>query len=151
MAEGSVLAARVRTGLASMNSIPAPEQKSLRQFGLITGTAVALMFGLVLPWLGGWVLPLWPWIIAAMLVGLALLVPRGLKPVHVVWMRVGHIVNWVVGVTALAVVYCVVVVPTGIVLRTLMKGPMRDRIEPAARSYRVPSPVSDRKRLERPF
>ena len=42
-------------------TIPELDRAGLRQFGLLMGGFVALVFGLLLPWLFERTLPLWPW------------------------------------------------------------------------------------------
>ena len=64
-------------------------RKELREFGLITGAIVAGLFGLLLPWLIGHALPLWPWYVFAVLAAIAIVVPVALKPVYRVWMAFG--------------------------------------------------------------
>lgn len=128
-----------------------PEKKALRDFGLVMAAAVALVFGLVVPWFTDSALPVWPWLVAAALAGVALTLPRLLKPVYTGWMRVGAVLNWLVSRLTLALVYYVVVVPTGAVMRLVKHDPLRRRLERDAESYRVTSIPLDRKHLERPF
>lgn len=135
----------------AMNPSPASEKKMLRDFGLVMATAVAIVFGLAVPWFTDAALPVWPWLVAAMLAGVALTSPRGLKQLYAAWMRVGQVLNWLVSRLALALVYYAVVVPMGAVMRLVKHDPLRRRLEREAESYRVRSSPPDRKHLERPF
>ena len=47
----------------------------LRQFGLLFGAILVLLFGLLLPFLIGYSFPLWPWVVALLFTALALLAP----------------------------------------------------------------------------
>ena len=48
------------------------DHKGLRQFGLQMALVIPMLFGLLLPWLFGWFWPLWPWMVAAGFLLLAL-------------------------------------------------------------------------------
>ena len=128
-----------------------PDRKILRNFGLLIAAVIVLVFGVVLPWLRGSAFPLWPWLVAATLAALALIRPAALRPIYRVWMRFGHLMNWLVSRVTLFIVYYTIVVPMGIIMRLCGKDPMRRSWEHAATSYRVSSPGLDRKHLERPF
>lgn len=134
-----------------MNSQRPPDRKELRRFGLIMGAAVALMLGIVVPWLAHFTFPAWPWYIAAVFVGLGLLWPPALKPMYISWMLIGRVLNWLVSRAALVLVYYALVVPTGVVRRLLKKDPMKRRFERDAMTYRTPLPTLDRKHVEKPF
>lgn len=134
-----------------METSAVPTKQELRNFGLLLGAVIALIFGVAVPWLWGAASPVWPWPVAATLAALALVVPPALKPVYTVWMRIGHVLNWLVSRVALALVYYVVVVPMGLLMRAFTQDPMRRRFEPQAKTYRVPTPAPERKHLERPF
>ncbi len=70
-----------------------PDAAELRQFGFIMGGFIALVFGLVLPWLFGRPWPAWPWLVAAVFAVWALAAPRTLRPVYRAWMRFGAIMG----------------------------------------------------------
>ncbi len=65
-------------------------EPELRKFGLTTGAIAAVLFGLLLPWIFGHRLPLWPWCVAGTLWLLALVYPKALQPIYTVWMKIGH-------------------------------------------------------------
>ena len=69
--------------------IPELDRSGLRKFGLTTAAIVALLFGLLLPWLFGRGYPLWPWFLSGLLFVWALALPAGLAPVYKGWMKVG--------------------------------------------------------------
>ncbi len=134
-----------------MHRSSTPEKKALRDFGLIMAAAVVLVFGLAVPWFTNSALAVWPWLVAAVLAGVALTSPRGLKQLHAAWMRVGQVLNWLVSRLALALVYYAVIVPMGTIMRLFKYDPLRRRLEREAESYRVRSNPPDRKHPERPF
>jgi hypothetical protein len=58
--------------MSSDHTIPELGRKGLREFGLTTGIAIVVIFGLFFPWLLERPWPTWPWVIAAGLWFLAL-------------------------------------------------------------------------------
>src|SRR6266566_271158 len=126
-------------------------REELRRFGLILASGVALMLGVVVPGVRRMPFPLWPWVVAATLVGLALLVPRALVPIHIIWDRVTHFINWTLSHLALALIYYVVVMPMGLATRFAGKDLLKRRFERHGQTYRVPSQIPDSKHMEKPF
>ncbi|TAF51137.1 MAG: sxtJ [Oscillatoriales cyanobacterium] len=61
------------------------DKKGLRDFGLLIGGLIAVLFGLAVPLLRRSSLPWWPWAICAILVVLALVAPKSLNPVYHGW------------------------------------------------------------------
>jgi hypothetical protein len=70
-------------------------EKELREFGLITAAIAAGLFGLVLPWLKHHAIPYAPWIVAVVMLLLALLAPLALKPVYRIWIKIGDLLGWI--------------------------------------------------------
>ena len=71
------------------------EQVNFRSFGLVSGAMVIGIFGLLLPLLFGNEINVesWPFYLAAVLAGVALVVPSFLEPVYKVWMRFGAVMG----------------------------------------------------------
>jgi hypothetical protein len=127
------------------------DRKGLREFGIVTGAIVAGLFGLFFPWLLEIELPLWPWILAAVLIGWALLAPATLQPVYRGWMRVGLLIGTVTTPLILGIAFLALFVPTGLIMRALGRDPMARELDDRIPSYRVPSHERDAKHMERPF
>lgn len=134
-----------------MHEIPTLDKKGLRQFGLITGGFVAVLFGLALPWLFGWRFPGWPWVVAAILVSWALIWPQGLNPVYRGWMRVGLVIGSVVNRIVLGIAFYLLFFPMGLVMRLFGHDPMARSLDPRKDSYRVPSKPAPTHNMEKPF
>lgn len=135
----------------SDHAIPDIDRKGLRSFGLTTGAIVAALFGLFFPWLLERSIPLWPWIILAILGSWALVAPASLKPVYRGWMRFGLLLSKITTPIIMGLVFFVVVLPAGLVLRLLGKDPMHRRFDAAAGSYRIESVKPTKENLENPF
>ena len=131
--------------------IPELDRKGLRDFGLTTGIAVVVIFGLFFPWLleRGW--PMWPWIIAAVLWSLALIQPLWLRRIYRGWMGFGLLASRVMTPLVLGIVFFGMITPMALIMRLTGKDPMRRAFGPNQKSYRVKSIKSPREKLERPF
>jgi len=123
----------------------------LRKFGLTTGAIVAVLFGLLLPWLFNHGYPFWSWILAGILWLWALIAPATLKPVYNGWMKVGHVLGWINTRIILGLMFFTVFFAVGLVLKILGKDPMSRKIDKTAESYRVTSRVHTKDHVERPF
>ena len=96
-----------------------------RQFGFL----FTFVFTLVAFW------PLWPlhtpnlyWLAGAGLwLAAALLFPKMLTPLYKVWMAFGHVLGWINARIILALVFFVVVMPIGLVMRLFGKDFLRMR------------------------
>ncbi len=78
---------------------------------------------------------------------LALVRPALLAPLNRLWLKLGLLLNKAVSPVALAILFYLVVTPTGLVMRAFGKDPLRLRRDPAAASYwiarRPPGPTPE--------
>ena len=137
--------------MAIEHEIPELDRKGLRQFGLTTGAAVVVLFGLLFPWLLDLEWPVWPWIIAAVLWSLSLLRPLWLRLIYRAWMRFGLLASRVMTPLVLGIVFFGMIAPMALVMRLMGKDPMRRAFDPDRESYRVKSEKRPKEKLERPF
>lgn len=137
--------------MSAHDAIPDIDRKGLRSFGLTTGAIVAVLFGLFFPWLLEFKIPLWPWIILVVLGGWALIAPDSLKPVYRGWMRFGLMLSKITTPIIMGLVFFVLILPFGVVLKILGKDPMRRRFDATAGSYRIESDKPTKENLENPF
>lgn len=131
--------------------IPELDRKGLRNFGLTTGVAVIVIFGLFFPWLLELDWPAWPWAIAAVLWSLALIHPVWLRPIYRGWMRFGLLANRVMTPLVLGIVFFAMITPVGLARRLRGKDPLQRALDPDRKSYRVQSIKSPKDKLEKPF
>lgn len=137
--------------MAGDHVIPELDRKGLREFGLTTGAAVVIIFGLFLPWVLGLDWPLWPWVIAALLWSLAMVYPLSLRRVYRGWMRFGLLANRVMTPLVLGIVFFVMISPMAMIRRLMGKDPLHRTLDPNRKSYRVKSVKSPEEKLEKPF
>lgn len=144
---------RVRAGLMSqtMEQIPELDRKGLREFGLVTGGIVAGLFGLALPWFFGFSMPYWPWVVGVVLVVWALAAPDTLRSVYRVWMRFGMLMSRVTTPLIMGIVFFAVMVPMGLLMRSLGHDPLARKFSANSESYRVVSRKPSRENMEKPF
>ena len=135
------------------HEIPELDTKGLRQFGLILGGVLAGIFGLLLPWRWhGLDVPNWYWISCGAFVVLwALLAPDALRSLYRGWMHIALIVGAIVNALVLAIVFFLLITPMGFVGNLLGKDPMRRRLDPELKSYRVERKIPNRQHMERPY
>ncbi len=131
--------------------IPELDKKGLRQFGLTTGTIVAVLFGLFFPWVFNAGFPLWPWVLFGMLAGWALVAPLSMNPVYRGWMRVGILISKVTTPIIMGAAFFFAVVPMGLVLKLVRWDPMKRKFDDDLTTYRVESIKPTKDTLERPF
>jgi len=129
-----------------------PATSELRKFGFVMAAAIGVVFGLALPWLFGRPWPTWPFVLAAAFAGCGLVAPRALGPVQRAWLKLGQALGWFNSRLVLSLVFFIVVMPLGLVMRLAGKDPVARRRDPDAASYRIASAASDDPRsMEKPF
>ena len=133
------------------HSIPALDATGLRRFGLTIGGIVAILFGLVLPYIFDLNFPRWPWIVAAVLILWALVYPSSLKHFYLNWMRLGLLLNRIVSPIVLGIVFFLVVTPMGLIMRMTGRNPMGKLVKSDEGTCRVTSTVRDANHLEKPY
>jgi hypothetical protein len=135
----------------SFHEIPELNRAELRNFGLVTGAILALLFGLFFPWLLEKPIPSWPWVVAAVLGAWGLIAPISLRPVYRTWMKFGLLLSKITTPIVLGIVFYLVVMPMGLVMRLFGHDPMARRFDDDAASYRIKHDKAPKKSLERPF
>ena len=133
------------------NVYPAPDKSELRKFGYITGGIAAVLFGIVLPWLFGHGYPMWPWIIAGILWVWATIAPSTLMPVYKGWMAIGHVLGWINTRIILGIIFYLMFLPVGMVMRLFGKDPMARKIDNSISSYRVVHAIPRKNHVEKPY
>lgn len=135
-----------------MTNIPSLDKKGLRQFGLITGAIIVALFAFFFPWVfNATTMPIWPWVLAGLLWLPALFIPSVLRPVYTTWMKVGHAIGWLNTRIILGVLFYLMIMPMGLIMRLFGKDPMARKRDKTASSYRIKSISEPKDRLEKPF
>ena len=127
------------------------DQKGLRDFGLLVGGLIAVLFGLAVPLLRRDSIPWWPWIVGCVLVVLALVAPKSLNPVYHAWMWFGLTLNKIETPIVLGIVFYLIVWPMGAIKNIFGEDAMRRKLNPKMDTYRVQSKERTKVSMERPF
>lgn len=146
--------ARIRTGLITMTSshnAPPDTPESLRSFGLIMAGMLIFMFAFVLPWLFSYNMPYWPFIAALGFAVAGMLRPMLLAPVNKIWLKLSNVLGWINTRIIMGIMYFLLIVPIGLLLKLLGKDPLADMSSANTDSYRIVTKPRDKKHLERPF
>ncbi len=124
----------------------------LRQFGVLMGVFLVSIFGIVMPWLRGHALPMWPWAIATIFWSVAAIAPSALRPVYDVWMKVGAVLGYVNTSIILGLVFYGIITPMGIIMRLFRYDPMAMTFKSASHTYRCErSPTVHPADMEKPY
>ncbi len=134
-----------------MHEIPELDRKGLRDFGLVTGGIFVALFGLFFPWVLELSFPTWPWVLGGILAIWGLAAPATLRPIYRVWMKFGLLLSKITTPIVLGIVFFLVIFPTGLVMRSFGRDPMKRQIDSEVTSYRVPSNKQPKETMERPF
>ena len=129
-----------------------PSARELRQFGWIFGAITAIVFGLLIPWLLDQSLAWWPWWVALLVWLQAFFMPTSLRALYTLWMLFGAAAGFVNTRIIMLLMYTLLFVPAGMVMRLLGRDALARKLTPdALASYRVPSTVRQRDHFERPY
>lgn len=106
---------------------------SIRMFGFV----LAVVFALIgfQPLLSTPDYKVWALILAAAVLGVTLTIPRMLVPLFRLWMWIGYCLHKITNPILLGLIFYVVVVPTGLLMRALGRRPLRLEMESSAKSY----------------
>lgn len=128
-----------------------PDTKQLRSFGLIFGVLLAVIFGLVLPWLFAFSDSLVIWYVALGFITVALLYAPLLLFPYRVWMLVGSVLGRVNSFLILTIVFFLLFVPFSLIFKLFGKDPLNRKFEPKLTTYRIMSNSAEAERLKEPF
>lgn len=138
-----------------MNNRPSFHEDIRRQGPLVAGSerSFGFVFAAVFVLIGLWPLlnggspNYWALVAAAVFAGIALTVPRVLRPLNAVWFRFGLVLHRIVSPLVLALLFFVAVTPIALIYRLLGKDPLRLHFDRTGSSYWIarepPGPPAD--------
>lgn len=106
---------------------------SEKSFGIVFTVVFAVIA--VVPVFYGELPRLWAIGVAAAFLALALLFPSGLKPLNVVWFKLGLLLHKLVTPLTLGFMFFVVLMPIGLLMRLMGKDPLHLKMAPPGDSY----------------
>ena len=131
--------------------IPPMNAAELRQFGLVFSVIITALFGGVIPFLFGFSFPVWPWLLAGVVGGLALIYPKALNSFYQLWMRFGVIMNIIMSRLILGTVFVLTVIPTGLIFKLRGKDILDLKTDKTCESYRTELENRERDHLNKPY
>jgi hypothetical protein len=134
-----------------MQALTRNDRRELRFFALGLAALIVVAFWWLLPWLHDGVRPLWPLLVAWVLVMMAWVWPPSILPIHRAILPVARVLATVNTWLLLGTVFFVILLPLGWILRRLGRLDYRQGFDPGAASYRVPVAKDHRTRLKDPF
>lgn len=132
------------------STIHQPTNKDLRSFGLLMGG----VFLIVAVWplvFHGESLRVWASLIAVVFGVMGMVFPKGLGPLHRVWMKIGEKLGWINSRIILSLLFFGMFTPMSFVMGLLGKRPLQLGYDPKANSYRVVKKARAADHVLKPF
>ena len=129
---------------------PVATLKEIRSFGLIFSLLVVLIFAGLMPWLFNQSMSVWPFVVSAITVLLALLAPSALRPLHSLFIKLGTLLGFINTRILLFIIFFSLFLPVGIIM-WLLRRDILGRKPSTDDSYRKLSQPRPRDHFERPY
>jgi len=109
-------------------------ENNLRQFGLILGL-ILTSFGYIHFFKHH--TSLYPWfiILGGISASFAVIAPKVLHPVHIIFLKIGHGLGWINTHIILVTLYYLLLTPIGLIMRLFGKDPLNKKIDKTSDSY----------------
>ena len=125
--------------------------RELRDFGLIVGGLIAIIFGLFLPLINRRPIRWWPWTLGAILAAAAMTRPALLYHFNNSWNALGKVLGWINTRLILWFLFFAIVTPMGLLARLLSSPGSGEGSSGPPNSYRVVSNEVPVASFEKPF
>jgi len=112
------------------------EISSNRSFGIVFSAVFALIA--LWPLVNGDTVRYWAAAVSVLFLAIALTAPKWLAPLNRAWALLGSILHKITNPIILGLLFFVVLVPTGLLMRLTGKDPLRLKVEPESESYWIP-------------
>jgi len=137
-----------------------PAAGELRTFGFVFAVFFVLVIGVLIPMLRQdlgllfadlslW--PRWPWVTGGVVFAWAALHPASLHLLHRPWMIFADIAGWVNTRIILILLFYVLILPIGLIMRLFGYDPMQRKIDKELPSYRNICEPQDREHMRHPY
>ncbi len=102
-------------------------KKILREFGVIIGFGFPILLGWLIPSLTGHEFRIWTLFVSATGFTCGLLTPKILYYPYLIWMKLGYILGWINNKIILGLVFIVVLIPIGFIMKVFGYDPLKIR------------------------
>ena len=120
--------------------------KEIRKFGLVIAIALGVIGSFVYVKFGNFDVVGWLWGIGLLFLILGFILPSVLRPVYRIWMLLAHFIGGIVSRVILIVLYYIVLVPIGLVLRLFGKDVLDQNFDKKRESYWIKKDLSNHTR-----
>ena len=110
------------------------KKKNLREFGIVFGIGIPLIFGFLMPKLARHEIRLWTFYLGFIFVFLSLVYPKSLFWPYKLWMKTGHILGWINSRLILGIVYILILMPISVIMKLTSYKPLK-KIDRNLNSY----------------
>lgn len=137
-----------------------PGEKELRSFGFLFAAFFVLVAGVVIPMIrqdlgalfsGLDLWPRWPWAVGLVISAWAAVHPASLYLLHRPWMVFADVAGWVNTRIILVLLFYVLILPIGFIMRLFGYDPMQRKIDKDLQSYRKLCKPQDREHMRHPY
>lgn len=143
-----------------INTYQKPAVNELRKFGFLFAAFFVLVLGIIVPMIRNdfsllfssldlW--PRWPWLVAALVALWATLQPASLHLLQRPWMVFADIAGWVNTRIIMLLLFYVMILPIGLIMRLVGYDPMQRKFDPDAKTYRKLSKPYDKEHMRHPY
>ncbi len=133
------------------SEIPELDESGLRRFALLFALIIVVIFGGLFPFLRGSGFVPAPWVIGIFFAVWALIAPRTVRPFYRLWMRFGFFMSAIMNRLILGIVFYLIILPFGIILRIRGLDPLKRKLDREVKSYRAISDQDRPDHMRRPF
>jgi len=120
--------------------------KEIRKFGLVIAIALGMIGSIIYVKFGNFDVVGWLWGIGLLFLILGFILPSVLRPVYRIWMLLAHFIGGIVSRVILIVLYYIVLVPIGLVLRLFGKDVLDQNFDKKRESYWIKKDLSNHTR-----
>ena len=106
---------------------------SEKSFGLVFAAAFTVIA--FFPLLHGGHVRIWSIVVAAIFLAIALVYPRVLRPLNLLWFKFGILLGKVIAPIVISAVFFVIVTPMALIMRLMGKDPLSRKRNPGADTY----------------
>ena len=109
------------------------EQSSPKSFGVVF--SIVFLIVSLYPLINSEVLSIWALIVSVVFLLLAFIAPNTLSLPNKLWFKFGMLLGSIIAPIVMALVFFVIVLPTGLIMRLLDKDLLKQKIDKNAKSY----------------
>ena len=128
-----------------------PSVAELKKFGFLFTVFVCVIFGLLLPYLFSRPMSLIPWGVGGVVAIWTLVAPSTLAGFYKYWIKFGNLLNFVNTRIILGLVFYVMFMPFGLVMRSFGHDPMQRKIRRDELSFRSIPAQRSSKHQDHPY